>query len=432
MTRTGYIVIIATILTTLAANAPAVQRFPPPDFETGHQQPELTTPPARQGLYEYIDSAVLFAALILGSYLVLKKRNRRLIFSLMVFSLLYFGFWRKGCICSIGAIGNVVLSIFETDYAIPLAGLLFFVLPIVVTMFFGRIFCGSVCPLGAIQDLVLFKPVAVPAWLEHCLRLLGWCYLALAVLFAATGSAFIICRYDPFIAFFRLGGNVNIVVLGICFLLVGIFVGRPYCRYFCPYGIILRQFSRISKHRVSITPDECINCRLCEDSCPFGAIQKPTDPWPQSSYVKSKIRLGVLILLLPFLTILGGFSMSRLDTTMAQMHPTVRLAQQITLEETGKVTEVTDATTAFRASGSQIPDLYQQASSIRGSFTTGTWLTGSFLGLLIGLKLIRLSVRFRRDDYRPDRAGCLACGRCYQYCPVEQQNLVDTKKKTSE
>ena len=90
-----------------------VERFPPPDFESGHELPSPTTPHPRQNIYEYIDALVLLAALGLASYLVLKKRSRRAIFVLMVFSLFYFGFWRKGCVCSIGAIQNITLSAFD-------------------------------------------------------------------------------------------------------------------------------------------------------------------------------------------------------------------------------------------------------------------------------------------------------------------------------
>jgi ferredoxin len=51
---------------------------------------------------------------------------------------------------------------------------------------------------------------------------------------------------------------------------------------------------------------------------------------------------------------------------------------------------------------------------------TGAWLLGGFLGLVIGLKLIRLSVYRRRVDYEADPALCVACGRCFDYCPRER------------
>lgn len=406
-----------------------LERFPPPDFvETDHVLPSPTSPGPRQDVYEYIDAAVLLAALGLASYLVLKKRNRRAIFVLTVFSLLYFGFWRKGCVCSIGAIQNIVFSIFDRDYAVPIVVVVFFLLPLVFTLFFGRIFCAAVCPLGAIQDLVLSRPVSVPDWAENGLRLLAYIYLALAVLFAATGSAFVICRYDPFISIFRLSGSLNILILGGCLLLIGVFVGRPYCRFLCPYGVILRQLSRLSKWRVTITPDECIRCRLCEDSCPFGAIRKPAAQWPEQEYHIAKKRLAFLLLLLPVLVFLGGWAGSSLKGVTSRAHETVRLAEQIYLEEAGKTEEITDPSTAFRATGQEIVELYEQASNIRARFELGGWILGGFIGLVIGLKLIGLSVWRQRTDYEADRASCLACGRCFNYCPREHIRLQKAKE----
>jgi len=439
MIRFGHIIIATAVVVNLCAvvsgrhglparentaKIAAPQRFPPPEFESGYElPPSPAVPHPRQSVYEYVDVAVLLAALILASYLVLKRRSRRAIFVLMVFSLIYFGFWRKGCVCPIGAIQNVVLSIFDRDYAVPITVSAFFLLPLIFTLFFGRVFCSAVCPLGAIQDLVLLRPVSVPNWLASGLRVFAYLYLGLAVLFAATGSAFLICRYDPFVAFFRLSGNLNILIIGACFLVVGLFVGRPYCRFFCPYGVILRQLSRLSRWRVTITPDECIGCRLCEESCPFGAIRKPTSEWSAAEYVRGKKRLALLILLLPVLILFCGWAGARFKNVTSRMHSTVRLAERIHLEEAGEVEDTTDASLAFRATGREVKDLYEEASGVRGQFATGGWLLGGFMGLVIGVKLAAVSVWRQRTDYEADRAGCLACGRCFKHCPRERLRL---------
>jgi NosR/NirI family nitrous oxide reductase transcriptional regulator len=407
-----------------------VERFPPPDFESGYSMPSPTTPNPRQNVYEYIDVAVLFAALGLASYLILKRRSRKAIFALMVFSVLYFGFWRRGCVCAVGSPQNIVLSIFGTDYVVPITVAAFFLLPLVFTLFFGRTFCAAVCPLGAVQDLVLRRPVKVPAWAESGLRLLAYTYLGAAILFAATGSAFIICRYDPFISIFRLTGSLNILILGGCILLIGVFVGRPYCRFLCPYGVILRHLSRLSKWRVTITPDECIQCRLCEDACPFGAIKKPTAKWPEKEYHVGKKRLALLLLLLPVLIFLAGWAGSSIKGVTSRAHETVRLAERIHAEEAGEVEGTTDASAAFRATGEGISELYKEASDIRTEFGLGGWIFGGFVGTVIGLKLIGLSVWRRRKDYEADRASCLACGRCFEYCPREHVRHKEAKEAT--
>jgi Fe-S-cluster-containing hydrogenase component 2 len=50
-------------------------------------------------------------------------------------------------------------------------------------------------------------------------------------------------------------------------------------------------------------------------------------------------------------------------------------------------------------------------------------LLGGWVGLVVGIKLITLSVRRKREEYQPDRARCVSCARCYWYCPGEQVRL---------
>ena len=184
----------AVLFFVLASAALAEQRFPPPDFESGHKLPITTTPAARAVLFQYLDVAVLAACLGLGSWLVYRQRSRKGLMALSIFSVLYFGFWRKGCVCAIGSLQNVALALCDRGYAVPLVVTAFFVLPLVFALFAGRTFCAAVCPHGALQDLVLLKPIKVPAWLEQALSVLPYIYLGAGVLFAATGSAFIICQ----------------------------------------------------------------------------------------------------------------------------------------------------------------------------------------------------------------------------------------------
>ncbi|MFW6164130.1 MAG: 4Fe-4S binding protein, partial [Planctomycetota bacterium] len=256
MSRRAPILLAAMLLVACCGVALGVERFPPPDFESGHTFPETRYPAPRADVWEYLDVGVLVVALGLASFLALKVRRRRWLFVVMIGSLVYFGFVRGGCVCPIGAVQNVTLAVFDSSYALPLTVLAFFVLPLAATLLVGRTFCAGVCPLGALQDLVVLRPVQVPGWLDRGLRVVALVYLGLAVVLAATGSAFIICQYDPFVAFFRLSGSTAMLVLGACVLGIGTVVGRPYCRYLCPYGVMLGWMGKVSKWRVTITPDE--------------------------------------------------------------------------------------------------------------------------------------------------------------------------------
>ncbi|MBN2327281.1 MAG: 4Fe-4S binding protein [Candidatus Omnitrophica bacterium] len=411
--------LILTLLSGLPCFAQDIERFPPPDFDSGYVFPQIQKPLPRAEIFQYLDVVVLLAALSLASYLVYRRRSRQGIFLLTIFSLIYFGFIREGCICSIGAIQNVTLALFDESYSIPLTAAVFFFLPLIFTLFFGRVFCAGVCPLGAMQDLVLIKPISVPPWLQHALRMLAYLYLGAAVLFAATGSAFIICEYDPFVAFFRLSGNMNVVILGVSLLVIGLFVGRPYCLYLCPYSVILRLLSKISQWRVTIGPieDNCIQCRLCEDSCPFGAITPPTPKEMPAPGGTDRLRLVLLIALAPILITLGGWSASWAGDAFSRMNFTVRLAERIALEDAGQVEGVIDASKSFREKGLSKENLFEESFRVREQFALGGWILGGFIGFVFACKLIALSLFSERSEYEADRSECVACGRCFSTCP---------------
>jgi hypothetical protein len=64
-------------------------------------------------------------------------------------------------------------------------------------------------------------------------------------------------------------------------------------------------------------------------------------------------------------------------------------------------------------------EILTEAAGIRHRFDIGGWIFGAWVGLVIGAKLISLSVRRKRTDYEPDRGECFACARCFEYCPNE-------------
>lgn len=200
----------------------AQQRFPRPEFESGYTYPTNQLLNQRGPMWEYMDVAVLIMALMVTSWLVLKKRSRQGIIMVSLLSLAYFGFYRQGCICSVGSVQNIALALFNDNYAMPLSALLFFIIPLLFALWSGRIFCAGVCPLGAIQELTGFKQVRVHKSIERVIASVPFVYLGLAILFAATGSQFIICRYDPFIGIFRLDAPYTMIIFGSLLLIVGI------------------------------------------------------------------------------------------------------------------------------------------------------------------------------------------------------------------
>lgn len=407
-----------SFLTSLAQDRPDQElRFPAPEFESGYKFPETTIPQATTETRQWIDVAVFAAALSLATWFAVKRHSRRGVFWLMIFSLLYFGFYKQGCICPIGSIQNVALSLFNSHYALPVTVLIFFVLPLLFALVFGRVFCASVCALGAIQDLVAIKPVQLPRKITIGLSVIPYAYLGLAVLLAATNTGFLICRFDPFIGFFRRTGNAPYLYLGAAFLLVGVFIARPYCRFFCPYGVLLGLLSRLSRWHLAITPTNCVSCRLCENSCPFDYIEKPNLGLARENRQTGVRRLGYMFLMLPVLVALCAWVGHRLSIPLSRYNSTVAVAEQFLAEKQNPELEPTLETKTFRSKGVTESELVQNALAIRSQMDFGGWLVGGFVGLVFGLKLIGFSMVRTQKDYEVDRTHCFSCARCCTYCP---------------
>ena len=397
-----------------------VERFPPPEFESGHELPKMHNPEAMSMMYEYIDLGVLVGCLVFGAWLVHRYRRRWAIMCLAIFSIGYFGFYRKGCVCSIGAIQNVSEAVFGSGMAVSVVVAGFFILPLIIALIFGRVFCAGVCPLGAVQDLVVVKPIKIPRWLEEFLRFFVWVYLAVAVLFAATASGYIICRYDPIIPLFRLEGLRWPMVFAAGVLVLGMFVGRPYCRFACPYSVILRVLSRFAWMRPKITPKDCIQCRLCEDACPFGCIKSPSEGMEHKELKSARKKLVVMIVLTPLIIAASGWGAGKAYLAFSKANKDVRLAQRIELEDSQGSKWSDDSTEAFRSSGESVNDLNTKAAAVQKQHRVGAVLVGGFIGLIACLKIMKFMTYRREEDYRVDEAGCVACGRCFEYCPVEK------------
>lgn len=394
-------------------------RFPKPDFESGYSYPTHQFINQRGPVWEYLDVTVLILALTVTAWLVLKKRSRQGIVWVSLFSLAYFGFYRQGCICAVGSVQNVSLALFNSDYAIPVTALLFFTIPLLFALFFGRVFCAGVCPLGAIQELTGFRQVKVHKTVESVLTAIPFVYLGLAVLFAATGSQFLICRYDPFVGIFRLGAPYTLIIFGVLLLLVGIFVNRPYCRYLCPYGVLQNIFSRFSFRHLTITPAECRVCRLCEPGCPYDVIL-PSDPVKELNKPEvAKRGSAGYIFLIPVLAAAFGLILYNLAPSLAVVNDKVNLAREIRLEKEEGIKAVSKSAIAFFESGKTEEELYAEEQFVINRFRNGAPWVGIFLGLSLGLGLFRQTVRNLRTEYQPDKGRCVSCGKCFKYCPVK-------------
>lgn len=396
-------------------------RFPRPDFESGYVRPVQILETVQSWQTGYVDIVILILVMILSVYAVFKRHSRRWIFSLSLFSLLYFGFLRKGCVCSVGSSQGVSEAIFM-GVEIPFTTILLFFIPILVTLFFGRIYCGTACPLGALQELISIKQLRLPKWLNTSLKMVPPLFLGLAVLSAGVGSEYLICRWDPFVNIFRLTGDYTSLIYSGIFVVLSLVIYRPYCRFLCPYGFILRVTSLFSLKHLEITNRGCNNCNLCRHACPADEIHPKTTV---SRPVNRKLLL-ILIVLLPISGFIGGLIGKRSNAFIAGIDSNIQLARSI---RKGVTPAQSDSITAYYNTGKSVDELYILETEILSRYESGATIFGLFLGLFLIIKLISV-YRFRKyETYETDRAGCINCGRCFEYCPKEvNKRILDDRQ----
>jgi polyferredoxin len=397
------------------------ERFPPPDFRSGYKFPQPQVVMPREAVGDWVDAGVLAGCLGLAAWLAIKKRSRRGVFWLTVFALFFFGFGREGCVCAVGSVQNVAAAAFGGEVGLPWVVGVFFALPLVAALFFGRIFCAAVCPLGAVQDVVLLKPLQVPAWLEAGLGMLAHVYLAAAVVFAAAGSEFLICSYDPFVGFFRRSAPLGMLLLGAGLLLASMFVGRTYCRFLCPYGVVLRTLSVLAKWPVHVSPTTCVSCKLCTDACPFGALNRPRPGIEAGVRFRRTVIAAVVGVVAIGLGAMGGYAGRGL---WARLDKTVQLAQAVQAAEAGKPPEAfADHLTAWQKTGELPEELYGRATKVTERLGIGAAIAGAWLGSVIAYRLLKWGRGLPKGIYDADAGTCVACARCFESCPVELERV---------
>lgn len=406
--------------------ARAVNRFPRPDFESGYQYPEYAYAVPNEMLWDLIDVSMLVVLLGIVTWALYRKRTKGPIIAVSVISVAYFGFFRGGCVCSIGSIQNIALSFADPSYSLPIAVFLFFIIPIVFTFLFGRVFCAGVCPFGAIQDLVNVKNYRLSRAVTGALSIIPWIYLSFALLYALTRTRFIICKFDPFIGIFRMAGDAGVIGFGILLLIMSVFTGRPFCRFLCPYGALLSVFSRVSVFKIRITPKKCITCDLCHDSCPVDAIKAPYGNKTGETPVKGVKRIVGYMVVLPILMIAGAFIMRWSSPDLAKANSEVRLYEMVKSYEASLDGEMEPEVEAFYSQGRNLGELEASKDSVLASFRLYSTLAGILIGLVIGLKLLEMSLKRGRKEYEIDYAHCVGCAKCFDYCPQNKKLAAKT------
>ena len=278
----------------------------------------------------------------------------------------------------------------------------------------------AVCPLGALQDLFIVRPQRAPRALDAVLRLVPLAVLAFGLVCAVNGAGYVICRTDPFVGLFRRSAPLPMLLTGMAVLLLGMVLARPYCRYFCPYGVLLEGCARLAWRRVEIAGRECVNCRLCVGVCPVGAVAVPHDAPNGATRTRQFKRFLLVLAAAPALLASCAGAGWLSGSFVARAHPDVSLAERLETVSPDKE-DLYPELEAFKRTGKSLAWAEARAAETVGRFRAGCAGAGAFMGIAILLRLLGLVQLRRLSVHEADRVRCVACGRCFPACPVNER-----------
>ncbi|MEG2070208.1 MAG: 4Fe-4S binding protein [Bacteroidales bacterium] len=193
---------------------------------------------------------------------------------ILLSSLVYWGFIMGGCPCIISHFQNSILFLTgNSTFWIAPAFLLALAL---LTILFGKIFCGWLCQLGALQEFIFKGERFKFLTSQRSQKILRWFQISMALLLIVITlfkQTLFYCQIDPFRLTFNLMANNTLeIILVIVLLLSCLFIYRPFCRAFCPVGLLLSWTSKLPfSTKIAITND-CISCGSCHKRCPQQAL----------------------------------------------------------------------------------------------------------------------------------------------------------------
>ena len=187
---------------------------------------------------------VALIVVLLGAIVPLFYNNRRLHLVQLAVNVVVLGLW-TGTFVSY----TLFLRIFAGGVSLSAIGALAApLLMLIVALIYplaGRSghYCANICPFGSAQELAgklsRRKLRITPRVLKllSVLRNLLWGVL-MALLLTGTCTAWI--DYELFTAFLYSSASVWVTVLAALFLVLSVWVPRPYCRFVCPTGALVK------------------------------------------------------------------------------------------------------------------------------------------------------------------------------------------------
>jgi polyferredoxin len=221
---------------------------------------------------------LLWFLLLLSVYFYLKKRRvtPRLRTLLLFTSVFVFGVALGSDPSPMGTVKDAVY-LFAASRAVFPPRMIALTVFLLLVFIVNKYICAWGCQAGTLQDLffrlnrddrqkaVIWNQFKAPFWITNSFRI---------ALFSAFSITAFLWSFDLIgkIDFFKIYSPLHLGITGGVFaaaiLLLSLFLYRPWCHLFCPFGLAGWIVEKISLVKISVNYDTCIACQRCANACP--------------------------------------------------------------------------------------------------------------------------------------------------------------------
>ncbi len=178
---------------------------------------------------------------LLGAMITLMKvKDKRLITIQMILNVIVLGFW---CGSFLSLTTFVSWAANGVNLSLSLITITMFVIILIMPLFNRKgSYCHIHCPMGSAQELLAKVPTK--KWklsppVAKFLNNLRYYILTILLFLMWLGVGFELINYEIFSAFIFNSASTVVLIMAAVFLILSLFITKPYCRFVCPTGALL-------------------------------------------------------------------------------------------------------------------------------------------------------------------------------------------------
>ncbi|MFH2124155.1 MAG: 4Fe-4S binding protein [Pseudomonadota bacterium] len=217
--------------------------------------------------------------IFLSAVFILLRRRKRvsgLRNRLLFLSVLLFGITLGADPSPMGTVKDAI-HLYAAAHAVFPPRLIALAIFLAIVFLANKYICAWGCQIGTLQDLIfqinrtdkqktiIGRQIKLPFVLTNSVRIL---FLCLFTLVTFSLGFDIIDPIDPFKIYKPIYLEVSGIIFLAVLLLTSLFIYRPWCHLFCPFGLVSWFVEKSSLVHIHVNYETCIACQKCTTACP--------------------------------------------------------------------------------------------------------------------------------------------------------------------